>query len=120
MALPAASFEKVQAGTALAIDCDHLRAMTLGDHSLEQEVLRLFDRQAELLVARMRAADPATLSALAHAIKGSARGIGAFAVASACERLERGADGLEREVAMSTLEVKIAQARAHIVILLAS
>jgi HPt (histidine-containing phosphotransfer) domain-containing protein len=107
----------LQLDAANAIDRDHLRYMTLGDGSLEQEVLRLFDRQAELLVGRMRGADPAALTALAHALKGSARGIGAFAVAAACERLERG-EALEREIAMSALAAAVAQAREHIAILL--
>jgi HPt (histidine-containing phosphotransfer) domain-containing protein len=106
-----------QLDAANAIDCDHLRYMTLGDGSLEQEVLRLFDRQAELLVGRMRGADPAALTALAHTLKGSARGIGAFAVAAACERLERG-EALEREIAMSALAAAVEQAREHIAILL--
>ncbi len=103
-----------------AIDCDHLRYMTLGDRSLEQEVLRLFDRQAELLVTRMRGADIEPLAALAHVLKGSARGIGSFAVAEAAERLERCSDGFEREVAMTALAAAVASARGHIAQLLAS
>ena len=37
-----------------AIDRQHLSRMTFGDRSLEHEVLQLFDRQAELLIGRMR------------------------------------------------------------------
>ena len=36
------------------IDMEHLAQMTLGERGLEIEVLRLFDLQAELLLARMR------------------------------------------------------------------
>ena len=36
------------------IDLVHLARMTLGERSLEREVLQLFDRQSTLLLARMR------------------------------------------------------------------
>jgi HPt (histidine-containing phosphotransfer) domain-containing protein len=75
------------------IDCGHLARMTLGDRSLEIEVLALFDRQAEILLARMRQAPPAAVGTFAHTLKGSARGIGAWRVAAAAERLERAAAG---------------------------
>ena len=39
-----------------AIDQDHLARMTLGELSLQREVLALFDRQADLLLPRIRAA----------------------------------------------------------------
>jgi HPt (histidine-containing phosphotransfer) domain-containing protein len=73
---------------AQAIDRTHLFRMTLGDHDLECEVLRLFDQQAGLLLARMAEADAAGVAALAHTLKGSARGIGAFGVARAAEAVE--------------------------------
>ena len=63
--------------------------MTLGERSLEREVLQLFDRQSTLLLARMRAADAGGVGALAHTLKGSARGIGAWRVARAAEAVER-------------------------------
>jgi HPt (histidine-containing phosphotransfer) domain-containing protein len=70
------------------IDLQHLFQMTLGDRGLQREVLQLFDRQADMLLARIHAADPATTAALAHVLKGSARGIGAWQVAAAAEGLE--------------------------------
>jgi len=106
-----------QLDVANAIDLDHLRYMTLGDSSLEQEVLRLFDRQAEILVARMRVADPASLTALAHALKGSARDIGAWPVATAAESIER--VGADYGVALDRLARAVAAARAEIAVLLA-
>ena len=76
-----------------AIDRRHLARMTLGDRSLEQEVLQLFDRQASLLIERMRkidrAGDGAAIGALAHTLKGSAAGIGAGRVARAAEAAEQ-------------------------------
>jgi HPt (histidine-containing phosphotransfer) domain-containing protein len=71
------------------IDLVHLRRMTLGEHSLEREVLLLFCRQADLLIGRMRSAKPSVTAATAHTVKGSARGIGAWRVAAAAEEVER-------------------------------
>jgi len=73
---------------AAVIDVEHLSSMTLGDRSLEREVLELFDRQATMLIARMHDAVPAVVSACAHTLKGSARGIGAWAVADAADAVE--------------------------------
>lgn len=76
-----------------AIDRQHLQRMTSGDRRLEQEVLHLFDRQAALLVARMRGSNVRAIGALAHTLKGSAAGIGAGQVAVAAEAAERVAAG---------------------------
>jgi HPt (histidine-containing phosphotransfer) domain-containing protein len=70
------------------IDLAHLARMTLGERSLESEVLALFDRQAAVLLARMRDCAPAAVAAFAHTLKGSARGIGAWRVAAAADALE--------------------------------
>jgi HPt (histidine-containing phosphotransfer) domain-containing protein len=69
------------------LDLDHLSRMTLGDAELEQEVLAMFAEQSIRLIAAMTAL-PADAGALAHKLKGSARGIGAFAVADAAAGLE--------------------------------
>lgn len=74
------------------IDLVHLARMTLGDRSLEREVLQLFDRQAVTLVARMHDAEPCAVAAVAHTLKGSARGVGAWRVARAAEAVEVAAD----------------------------
>ncbi len=81
------------------IDLGHLKRMTLGDRSLQREVLELFDRQADMLIARMQEAAPAVVSACAHTLKGSASGIGAFGVARAAEVVElASADDLRASV----------------------
>src|ERR1700732_4425435 len=69
------------------IDIDHLERMTLGDASLEREVLAMFAGQAARLGGAL-ATLPSDAAALAHTLKGSARAIGAFRVAEAAERLE--------------------------------
>jgi HPt (histidine-containing phosphotransfer) domain-containing protein len=71
-----------------AIDFDHLKRMTLGERELEREVLKLFAQQSADLLARL-ATLPREGASLAHTLKGSARGIGAFAVADAADELER-------------------------------
>ena len=77
------------------IDFQHLKRITLGDASLEQEVLAMFAAQSARLIGQL-ATVPADRPALAHTLKGSARAIGAFAVADAAARLEadlaKGAD----------------------------
>jgi HPt (histidine-containing phosphotransfer) domain-containing protein len=71
------------------IDLVHLAQMTLGDTSLEREVLDLFDRQVVMLLGRMGNEQPRVVAALAHTLIGSARGIGAWKVAEAAEAVER-------------------------------
>ena len=96
------------------IDLDHLARMTLGDAVLEQEVLAMFAEQSTRLLAAM-AALPADAGALAHKLKGSARGIGAFAVAEAAAQLEtaiRTGDNPAR--AFATLKEAVAEVRAAI------
>jgi HPt (histidine-containing phosphotransfer) domain-containing protein len=93
------------------IDTEHLRRMTLGDASLEREVLAMFSAQAVSLIATL-AALPADAGALAHTLKGSARAIGAFGVADAAESLEAailsGGDATEP---LTELKAAIAEAR---------
>lgn len=74
-----------------AIDEAHLGRMTLGDRRLEREVLELFLRQTAIMLDRIASAPPPMAAAAAHTLKGSARGIGAWRVARAAERLEQGA-----------------------------
>jgi HPt (histidine-containing phosphotransfer) domain-containing protein len=75
------------------IDDDHLRRMTLGDQRLEREILEIFVRQIGIMIARIGEANPAVAAAAAHTLKGSARGIGAWRVEQAAERLEQAIAG---------------------------
>jgi len=102
-----------------AIDREHLRRMTFGDRRLERELLALFDQQASVLLPRMQTADAASVGALAHTIKGSALGVGAFAVAEAAAETERAREPAALRDAIARLEVAIAAARAQIAALLA-
>jgi HPt (histidine-containing phosphotransfer) domain-containing protein len=69
------------------IDRVHLARMTLGDASLEREVLAMFAGQSASLMDRL-AGSPPNAADLAHTLKGSAMAIGAFRVADAAEWLE--------------------------------
>jgi HPt (histidine-containing phosphotransfer) domain-containing protein len=96
------------------IDIAHLARMTLGEPSLEREVLQLFDRQADMLLGRMRETAPAVVAACAHTLKGSSRGIGAWQVAHAAEAVElaaASADTAEVKKAIEHLRGSVDEAR---------
>lgn len=100
------------------LDLDHLSRMTLGDTELEREVLAMFAEQAGRLLAAM-AANPAEAGALAHKLKGSARGIGAFAVADAAASLESAIrTGHGRSPAFAALKEAVTEACAAIEVIL--
>ncbi len=96
------------------IDTAHLERMTLGDAGLRREVLTMFAAQALRLVGMLAAAPP-DADALAHTLKGSARAIGAFAVADAATALEAALkNGEDPARALRELEELVAQARGAI------
>ncbi|WP_394344580.1 Hpt domain-containing protein [Aliirhizobium smilacinae] len=70
------------------IDLVHLANQTMGDKALEAEILQMFARQARGLVQEIAIAEAATVTALAHRLKGSANAVGAFKVSTAAGRLE--------------------------------
>lgn len=76
------------------IDLVHLAKQTYGERELESELLRLFDRQAAQILARLSdgpVPDGRWRADLAHTLKGSARAVGAFAVAAAAQAYEAAA-----------------------------
>jgi HPt (histidine-containing phosphotransfer) domain-containing protein len=96
------------------IDIAHLRQMTLGDTSLEREVLAMFSAQAVGLVGAL-ATLPSDARALAHTLKGSARTIGAFGVADAAGCLEALIqNGGDPTRALAELNDAVAEAREAI------
>ena len=103
-----------------AIDRSHLARMTFGDRDLEREVLSLFDRQAAMLIERMRGSEPAAIATLAHTLKGSAAGIGAARVARSADAAEIAASRSAGEcgLAIGRLALAVDEARALIAELL--
>ena len=96
------------------IDVEHLRRMTLGDIGLEHEVLAMFAAQSAKLLDTLMTL-PVDVRALAHTLKGSARAIGAFAVAEAAALLEAVlADRGDPSEALAELGDAVALARTAI------
>jgi HPt (histidine-containing phosphotransfer) domain-containing protein len=117
MAQTANSRREPPADGFATIDRDHLARMTFGDRNLERELLELFDRQATMLLVRMRAGAPAAVKPLAHTLKGSASGIGAGGVARAAEAVECAAPA-DCSAAVDHLAQAVDEARALIAELL--
>jgi HPt (histidine-containing phosphotransfer) domain-containing protein len=96
------------------IDFEHLKRMTLGDAGLEHEVLAMFAAQSTKLIGSL-ANLPDDAPTLTHTLKGSARAIGAFAVADAAARLEAVlAGGDDPSAELAELGEAVALARAAI------
>jgi HPt (histidine-containing phosphotransfer) domain-containing protein len=95
------------------IDIAHLKRMTLGNASLEREVLAMFAAQSVRLIDAL-AGLPSDAAALTHTLKGSARAIGAFQVAEAAEGLEAAVGGGEPSAALTALQQAVTRARAVI------
>ena len=75
------------------IDLVHLSRQTFGDKRLETELLRLFVRQSEQILASLESAGLEPVEAppacgLLHLLLGSARAVGATAVAAIAGELE--------------------------------
>ncbi len=103
------------------IDLVHLARTTLGDPSLEGEMLEAFGLKASMLILRMQQAARSSICAAAQALKGSAPGIGAWRIASAAEAVElAAASGAQPELesAVDRLGVVAEQTRAAIAELL--
>ncbi|MEM7619787.1 MAG: Hpt domain-containing protein [Pseudomonadota bacterium] len=71
------------------IDVEHLDKLTMGDVSVKEEVLKLFCEHSDSYIERLRSSQSAKdWREAAHSLKGSARGIGAWHVATQAEKLE--------------------------------
>ncbi len=72
------------------VDLVHLSRQTLGDRSLENEVLQLFVSQSRLFLDRLDNASTASERKLAaHTVLGSARSLGAWRVAEEASIVEQ-------------------------------
>jgi HPt (histidine-containing phosphotransfer) domain-containing protein len=109
------------AGRSGAADCPidlvHLARQTMGDRALEVELLALFDRQAAQIAEKLGALDSDSVEGwradLAHKLKGSARAIGAHAVAAAAENYEHCARvGVLRAMDAAQLVEAVSRVRA--------
>ncbi len=72
------------------VDLVHLSKQSLGDRSLEQEILALFMSQSVLYIDRLEnATTDDERKMAAHTILGSARGLGAWQVAREAEIIQQ-------------------------------
>ncbi len=85
------------------MDLAHLARQTMGDRELEREVLALFVHQSLSVRDQIVDADDRQRALLAHGLKGSARGIGAFAVAECAGLIERQPDDTRAVKKLGTL-----------------
>ena len=112
------------AGSGRPIDLVHLAKQTFGERDLESELLRLFDRQSAQILAHLAGHDMIAgrvKADIAHTLKGSARAVGAFGVASAAEEYESAAArGEDDKPAFEHLAQAVAAAHGAIVELLAN
>ena len=70
------------------MDFAYIASQTFGDVELERELLSLFAAQAHRLLLGLPAQTDAEQAETAHLLKGSARAVGASAVADAAEAYE--------------------------------
>jgi HPt (histidine-containing phosphotransfer) domain-containing protein len=104
---PAGADEK-----ARPFDTQFLDRVTFGDRKLARELLMLFGAQTNsLLEAITIVTDRTGQREVAHRLKGSARGVGAFDVARAAEEIETAADAVALEAALAHLTARVAEAR---------
>lgn len=70
------------------IDLVHLANQTMGDKSLEVEVLQIFSKTLRQSMRDLAQSSQADASQIAHRMCGSARAVGAFAVSDAARDIE--------------------------------
>jgi HPt (histidine-containing phosphotransfer) domain-containing protein len=109
------------------IDLVHLSRQSLGDRALEKELLQLFDRQAEQIIARLDseigAGDRRWRRDLSHTLAGSAKAVGALRVAQTAsayeEALFSSASDRELKILLANMASEVSGARETIRELLA-
>lgn len=101
-------------GTVI-IDFEHLDRQTMGDRELAVEVMQIFVDQLQSRMTGLDADDP-DLKKIAHSIKGSARGVGAWALAQQAERLELATKAIcdELEELKTIMHASCEQARSYL------
>jgi HPt (histidine-containing phosphotransfer) domain-containing protein len=97
---------------AKTLDLEHLSAQAAGDKMLMQQVLGLFLEHAETVLEALAAArEPKAWHDHAHSLKGSAKGVGCWAVADAAFAAEQSPLDL---ATIPPLRAAFAEARAAI------
>jgi HPt (histidine-containing phosphotransfer) domain-containing protein len=100
-----------------AVDFRHLERFAAGDQAVVDEVLALFREQAAMWIRLLDpAAEDEAWRDAAHTLKGSALGVGAFALADECEaaELSAGADEAKRTRLLESVRDALDRALADI------
>jgi HPt (histidine-containing phosphotransfer) domain-containing protein len=99
-------------------DRAHLARYTLGSPTLEREILGLFLAQLPLSIEQLRfAATDREWQIAAHTIKGSARAVGAWAIAALARDAEQSSaidDEAERDRILASLEAACESAESYV------
>ncbi len=93
------------------VDLVHLARHTLGDRELEREILNLFIHQMAELSEKLKLSIGEERRNLAHQLKGSARGIGAFQLADCAESIE---DNPDKPAPLKALAGRVREVREYI------
>jgi HPt (histidine-containing phosphotransfer) domain-containing protein len=100
------------------VDLAHLRRYTLGDRGLELEILDLFVGQLSIAISALKnALTEKEWGIAAHTLKGSARAVGAWSlatIAEGAERLHGLPDADTRHAVVRRLEAAAGKAREYI------
>jgi len=99
-------------GTQKPIDLVHLSKLTMGDRSLELDLLKMFAAQISQYQTSLKACTDATqIKRAAHTIKGAARSIGAFKLSEIAQKAEYNgvADHAEFDDEMAAIKRYIAE-----------
>jgi HPt (histidine-containing phosphotransfer) domain-containing protein len=96
------------------LDLTHLARQTFGDRALEREVLALFEQQCVRLLPLIVAGEDLTERAdAAHTLKGAARAVGAWRIASLAGTLEEALDDGRAAETLARLDGKLEKAIAE-------
>ena len=96
------------------LDLTHLARQTFGDRALEREVLALFEQQCVRLLPLIVAGEDLTERADgAHTLKGAARSVGAWRIASLAGTLEEALDDGRAAETLTRLDGKLEKAIAE-------
>jgi HPt (histidine-containing phosphotransfer) domain-containing protein len=113
MAIDGQGVRRADAARETPFDVAFLDRVTFRDRALARELLSLFDRQTNSLIEEIAlASEPRTRREAAHKLKGSARGLGAFALARAAEEVETAVEEpYALASALARLHARVAEAR---------
>ena len=103
--------------TSSDFDFEYFDVYTSGDEALQREVLILFFGQIPGLLEKLGPDGTADdWTAAAHAIKGSARGVGLKHIGDLCEAMEKQADvqGEQKQTSLAQVQEAVAAARASV------